>query len=139
MEAFAFGTTKTPPNRAGEEESGVQTLLTSRQIFAASEIPGGCAPLWIGTGNDRARQQKAPVNEEGFFFERARRVIRSTYLMPFLTASVVAEGRDNRKTDVPARADEFAFKPPADAKKIEFKSLSDIDELPAGVVGGGKQ
>jgi len=43
------------------------------------------------------------------------------------------------KTDVPTGADEFAFKPPTDAKKIEFKSLSDIDELPSGVVGGGKK
>lgn len=43
------------------------------------------------------------------------------------------------KTDVPADADTFVFKPPADAKKVEFKSLSDIDELPVGVVGGGKR
>jgi len=29
MEALAFGGTETPPNRAGEEESGVQALLTA--------------------------------------------------------------------------------------------------------------
>ena len=43
------------------------------------------------------------------------------------------------KTDVQASPDEFAFKEPAGAKKIEFKELSDIDEVPAGVVKGGKQ
>ena len=95
MEAFVFGTTKTPANRAGEEESGVQALLTSPANFCSERNSGRLRPpLWIGAGKDPARQPKAPVNEEGFFFERARRVIRSTYLMPFLTASVVAEGRD---------------------------------------------
>jgi hypothetical protein len=37
------------------------------------------------------------------------------------------------KTDA-ATADAFAFKPPAAAKKVDFKELADIDEVPAGVV-----
>jgi len=37
------------------------------------------------------------------------------------------------KTEV-AAADAFAFKPPAGAKKVEFKELADVDEVPAGVV-----
>jgi hypothetical protein len=37
------------------------------------------------------------------------------------------------KTD-PATADAFTFKPPAAAKKVDFKELADIDEVPAGVV-----
>jgi hypothetical protein len=43
------------------------------------------------------------------------------------------------KIDAPLGADAFAFKPPADAKKIDFKALSDIDEVPAGVLPGGKK
>jgi hypothetical protein len=39
------------------------------------------------------------------------------------------------KTDEPA-VDAFAFKPPADAKKVDFSVLTDIDEIPAGIVGG---
>jgi hypothetical protein len=39
------------------------------------------------------------------------------------------------KTDEPA-ADAFAFKPPAEAKKVDFSALTDIDEIPAGVVKG---
>jgi hypothetical protein len=38
------------------------------------------------------------------------------------------------KTDVATAADAFAFKPPAGAKKVEFKELADVDEVPAGVV-----
>jgi hypothetical protein len=37
------------------------------------------------------------------------------------------------KTDV-AAADAFAFKPPAGAKKVDFKELANVDEVPAGVV-----
>jgi hypothetical protein len=43
------------------------------------------------------------------------------------------------KTDVSVAADAFAFKPPANAKKIEFAALSDIDEVPPGVAPGGKK
>src|SRR5271169_3248934 len=43
------------------------------------------------------------------------------------------------KTDVQAPADAFAFKPPADAKKVDFAALSDIDEVPPGVAPGGKK
>ena len=38
------------------------------------------------------------------------------------------------KTDVATTADAFVFKPPAGAKKVEFKELADVDEVPAGVV-----
>ena len=37
------------------------------------------------------------------------------------------------KTDVAAGADAFAFKAPAGTKKVEFKDLSDVDEIPPGV------
>jgi hypothetical protein len=43
------------------------------------------------------------------------------------------------KTDAQLGADAFVFKPSADAKKIDFKALSEIDEIPAGVVPGGKK
>lgn len=43
------------------------------------------------------------------------------------------------KTDVPAAEDAFVLKAPADAKKIEFKDLADIDEVPAGAVSGGSK
>jgi hypothetical protein len=43
------------------------------------------------------------------------------------------------KTDAPAGADAFVFKPPADAKKVEFAALTDVDEVPAGQVAGGKK
>ena len=44
------------------------------------------------------------------------------------------------KTDVPVPADVFAFKPPADAKKVDFGALSGgIDEVPPGVAPGGKK
>lgn len=45
----------------------------------------------------------------------------------------------NWKTDVPAAAEAFTFKPPAGAKKVELKELRDLDEVPAGVVTGGKK
>ncbi|MEJ2376992.1 MAG: DUF2092 domain-containing protein [Pseudolabrys sp.] len=37
------------------------------------------------------------------------------------------------KTGVSIAANAFAFKPPSGAKKVEFKELSDIDEVPPGV------
>jgi hypothetical protein len=43
------------------------------------------------------------------------------------------------KTDVQVPADAFAFKAPADAKKVDFAALSDIDEVPPGVAAGGKK
>ena len=43
------------------------------------------------------------------------------------------------KTDVQVPADAFAFKPPADAKKVDIKALSGIDEVPPGVAPGEKK
>lgn len=43
------------------------------------------------------------------------------------------------KTDAQLSADAFVFKPPADAKKVDVKALSELDEIPAGVVPGGKK
>jgi len=43
------------------------------------------------------------------------------------------------KADAPVASDAFAFKPPADAKKIEFAALSNIDEVPPGVAPGEKK
>jgi hypothetical protein len=43
------------------------------------------------------------------------------------------------KTDVQVAADAFAFKPPADAKKVDIAALSDIDEVPHGIAPGGKK
>src|SRR5271165_2904534 len=43
------------------------------------------------------------------------------------------------KTDAPIGADTFALKAPANAKSVEFKNLSDIDEVPPGIVKGGKK
>ena len=43
------------------------------------------------------------------------------------------------KTDAPIAADAFELHAPAGAKKVEFKDLSDIDEVPPGIVKGGKQ
>jgi hypothetical protein len=40
------------------------------------------------------------------------------------------------KTDVEPGADAFAFQPPADAKKVDFKALGDTDEVPPGVEKG---
>jgi hypothetical protein len=42
------------------------------------------------------------------------------------------------KTDLQVAADAFAFKPPTDAKKVDFVALSDIDEVPPGVPTGAK-
>ena len=43
------------------------------------------------------------------------------------------------KTDVQLPADAFAFKPPADAKKVDISALSGIDEVPPGVASGEKK
>jgi hypothetical protein len=43
------------------------------------------------------------------------------------------------KTDPQVGPDAFVFKPPADAKKVEFAALGDIDEIPPGQVVGGKK
>jgi len=43
------------------------------------------------------------------------------------------------KTDMQLAADAFAFKPPTDAKKIDFAALSDMDEIPPGVAPGAKK
>ena len=43
------------------------------------------------------------------------------------------------KTDAPIAADAFAFHAPAGAKKVELRELSDVDEVPRGIVKGGKQ
>jgi len=36
-------------------------------------------------------------------------------------------------------AEAFAFKPPADVKKVEFGQLAEIDEVPMGIAMGGEQ
>lgn len=62
-----------------------------------------------------------------------------------ITSKAVASGPQytlrikDWKTDVQTGADAFAFKPPADAKKVEFEDLSEIDEVPLGVAVGGKK
>jgi hypothetical protein len=43
------------------------------------------------------------------------------------------------KTDVEIDADAFAFNPPAEAKKVDFKALNNIDEVPPAVVKGEKR
>ena len=43
------------------------------------------------------------------------------------------------KTDVQVAADAFAFKPPADAKKVDMSALSNIDEVPHGLAPGAKK
>lgn len=43
------------------------------------------------------------------------------------------------KTDAQPGADAFAFKAPPGAAKIDFKQLGQIDEVPGGVIIGGKQ
>jgi hypothetical protein len=43
------------------------------------------------------------------------------------------------KTDAPASADAFVFNPPAEAKKVEFAALTDVDEIPPGQVAGAKK
>ena len=43
------------------------------------------------------------------------------------------------KTDGPAGADAFVFTPPQGANKVAFDALANIDEIPHGVVTGGKK
>ncbi len=43
------------------------------------------------------------------------------------------------KTDIQLAPDAFTFNPPADAKKVDAKALSRVDEVPAGVTPGGKK
>lgn len=43
------------------------------------------------------------------------------------------------KTDAPIAANTFAFSPPASAKKVDFKELAEIDEVPSGTVRGASQ
>ena len=43
------------------------------------------------------------------------------------------------KTDEQLSADAFTFKQPAGARKVEFKELAHIDEVPEGTVAGGRQ
>jgi len=40
------------------------------------------------------------------------------------------------KSDVQHAADAFAFKQPADAKKVEMDALSQLDEVPPGSMTG---
>ena len=43
------------------------------------------------------------------------------------------------KSDAQVAADAFAFKQPADAKKVEMGALSQLDEVPPGSMTGGNQ
>ena len=43
------------------------------------------------------------------------------------------------KTDLPVAADAFSFKPPAGAQKVELSALANLDEIPQGMVTGGKK
>jgi hypothetical protein len=43
------------------------------------------------------------------------------------------------KTDAAIAANTFTFSPPATAKKLDFKELAQIDEVPAGTIVGGAQ
>jgi hypothetical protein len=43
------------------------------------------------------------------------------------------------KTDAQVGAEAFVFKPPADAKEVEFKALSELDEVPPGIASGGQK
>jgi hypothetical protein len=43
------------------------------------------------------------------------------------------------KSDAKIAADAFAFKQPADAKKVEMGALSQLDEVPPGSMTGGNQ
>jgi len=43
------------------------------------------------------------------------------------------------RTDVEPAADAFAFKAPASVKKVELDALSDLDEVPYGVISGEKK
>jgi hypothetical protein len=43
------------------------------------------------------------------------------------------------KTDPPIAADAFAFTPPAGASKVALEALENFDEVPHGIVAGGKK
>jgi hypothetical protein len=43
------------------------------------------------------------------------------------------------QTDAQPAAEAFVFKPPADAQRIDVTALSEIDEVPPGVVSGGSK
>jgi hypothetical protein len=43
------------------------------------------------------------------------------------------------RTDIAVAADEFAFTPPADARKVDLAALREIDEIPPGQPSGGKK
>ena len=43
------------------------------------------------------------------------------------------------KTDVPVAADAFSFKAPPGSQKVEVSALANLDEIPQGVVQGGKK
>src|SRR6266480_5488627 len=43
------------------------------------------------------------------------------------------------KTDAPAGADAFAFTPPPGANKVALDSLVNFDEVPQGIIAGGKK
>jgi hypothetical protein len=43
------------------------------------------------------------------------------------------------KSDATIPSDAFTYKPADGAKKVEFDGLSAIDEVPPGVIKGGKQ
>ncbi len=43
------------------------------------------------------------------------------------------------KTDAAIAANTFTFTPPANAKKLDFKQLAEIDEVPAGTIMGAAQ
>jgi hypothetical protein len=43
------------------------------------------------------------------------------------------------RSDVPAAAEAFVFKPPADAKLVGFAALREIDEIPPGQSSGGNK
>jgi hypothetical protein len=45
----------------------------------------------------------------------------------------------NWSTDAQVSADAFAFKAPADAKKVDIKDLRDIDDVPSGTIKGASR
>lgn len=74
--------------------------------------------LWVQTG-DRPIPRRYVITS------------KSTAAAPQYTITI----RD-WKTDAQAGADAFTFKPPASAKKADFAALSDMDEVPPGMVNG---
>jgi hypothetical protein len=42
----------------------------------------------------------------------------------------------NWSTDAPVSADAFAFKAPADSRKVDIKEMRDIDDVPSGTITG---